>query len=213
VAKILSQDPWLGRGALLSRNAVQVRDAALDDVLALVEIWSDFSRRSPDRLLEEAAVTEATAAVARIAAAPDERLLVAVVDDRVTGAVHLIRAPMSPIYSESAIHVTHLHVRDVDRRHGIGRALVDAAITWAEEKDIGHILAAASTNSRDANRFMARLGLAQIAVVRGSTVSALRAKLPVEPPAAARVGRRHHRGVGQVLAQRRSQRRARARTE
>jgi hypothetical protein len=43
-------------------------------------------------------------------------------------------------------------------------------------------------------------------------VPTLRAKMPVEPPAAARVGARSHRSVGQVLAQRRSQRRAQAKT-
>jgi hypothetical protein len=58
---------------------------------------------------------------------------------------------------------------------------------------------------------MARLGLGQVAVVRGATVPALRAKLPVEPPAAARVGSRNHRSVGAVIAQRRSMRRSRAR--
>jgi hypothetical protein len=53
-------------------------------------------------------------------------------------------------------------------------------------------------------------GLGLVATVRRATVSALRAKLPVEPPAAARVGSssRSHRSVGQVLAQRRSLRRA-----
>jgi hypothetical protein len=59
---------------------------------------------------------------------------------------------------------------------------------------------------------MARLGLSQVAVMRAATVSTLRAKMPVEPPAAARVGTRSHRSVGQVLAQRRSQRRAQAKT-
>jgi hypothetical protein len=59
---------------------------------------------------------------------------------------------------------------------------------------------------------MARLGLGQVAVLRGATVAGLRAKLPVEPPAAARVGARSSRTVGQVIVQRRSLRRAQART-
>jgi hypothetical protein len=87
-------------------------------------------------------------------------------------------------------------------------------VRWAEEKDTVHVIAAASAGSRDANRFMARLGLGQVAVLRGATVAGLRAKLPVEPPAAARVGAgssRSSRTVGQVLVQRRSLRRAQAR--
>jgi hypothetical protein len=57
---------------------------------------------------------------------------------------------------------------------------------------------------------MARLGLTQIAIVRGASIPTLRAKLPVEPPAGAMVSNRNHRSVGQVLAQRRLQRRAQA---
>jgi hypothetical protein len=87
---------------------------------------------------------------------------------------------------------------------------MEAAVAWAEEKETAHVLVAAAVGSRDANRFMARLGLGPIAVVRGATVTSLRAKMPVEPPAAARVGRRSSRTVGQVLAQRRSLRRSQA---
>lgn len=146
--------------------------------------------------------------MARIAADPDQRLLVGVLDDEVVGAAHLLRAPVSPIHTDTAIHVTHLHVLLGHRRHGVGKALLEAAVSWAEEKDTKHLLAAASVHSRDANRFMARLGLTQLAVVRGATVSALRSKLPVEPPAGAMVSSRNQRSVGQVLAQRRLQRRA-----
>jgi GNAT superfamily N-acetyltransferase len=197
----------------LSRNPVQVREATPDDAESLLEIWADFSRRT---YIERFPVTEtgaeAASSIARIAVDPDQRLLVAVLDGRVVGSVLLMRAPMSPIFAEQAIHITHLHVLDKYRRHGAGRALIEAAVCWAEEKDTGHVLAAASVTSRDANRFMARLGLTQMAVVRGATVGALRAKLPVEPPAAARVGSRSHRSVGQVLAQRRSLRRAQAKS-
>jgi hypothetical protein len=48
-------------------------------------------------------------------------------------------------------------------------------------------------------------------VIRGATVAALRAKLPVEPPAAARIGVRDTYSVGHVLAKRRSQRRSQRR--
>ena len=197
----------------MSRNPVHVRDATPEDVDALLEIWTDFSSRPhSERLPVALPAVDAVAAVARTAADPDERLIVGVVDDEVIGAAHLRRAPMSPIHSESAVHVTHLHVLEKFRRRGVGHALVEAAVTWAEEKDSGHVMAAASANSRDANRFMARLGLVQFAIARAATVGDLRAKLPVEPPAAAWVGTRSHRSVAQVLTQRRSLRRAQARS-
>ena len=91
-------------------------------------------------------------------------------------------------------------------------SLMEAAVTWAEEKDSTHVVAAASAGSRDAHRFMARLGLGPTAMVRAATVASMRAKLPLEPPAVARVGTRSPRNVGQVIVQRRSLRRARDRT-
>jgi GNAT superfamily N-acetyltransferase len=193
------------------RTPVHIRDAEAGDADVLVEVWSS---RTPDRALIDSAATaveEATASLARIGADPDQRVLVAVVEEQVVGAVHLVAAPLSPVTTESAVHVLHLQVLDQFRRHGVGRALMEAIVTWSEEKSTSHVIAAATANSRDANRFMARLGLGQLAVVRGASVAALRAKLPLEPPAVARVGARTHRSVGQVLVQRRSQRRSQTR--
>jgi GNAT superfamily N-acetyltransferase len=200
------------KGSPVSRHPVQVRDAVPEDAVALLAIWGDF-RRTTERHSSPPPEVEAANAVARIAADSDERLIVGIIDDAVVGAAHLVRARLSPIHSEAAVHVTHLYVLNRSRRHGVGKALFEAAVSWAEEKDTPHLLAAASVHSRDANRFMARLGLSQIAVVRGASIPALRAKLPVDPPAGARVSSRNHRSVGQVLAQRRLQRRAQAKQD
>ena len=192
----------------MSRCAVPVRDARPEDADALLRVWSPVGAGRATEQDGQAA----RAALARIAADPDQRLLVALVEGSVVGAVHLVRATVSPVHCESAVHVTHLHVLESHRRRGVGRALMEAVVGWAEEKDTVHVIAAAAAGSRDANRFMARLGLGQVAVLRGATVAGLRAKLPVEPPAAARVGARSSRTVGQVIVQRRSLRRAQART-
>lgn len=191
------------------RSPLLIRDASPDDAAALLEVWGSGRSAGPEGV--PPALHEASVSVARIAADPDQRLVVAFLEDQVTGAVHLAREPLTPIHADTAVYVRHLQVIDAFRKHGIGRALIEAAVSWAEEKNTPHVLAAAAVTSRDANRFMARLGFAQIAVLRGATVSALRAKLPVEPPAAARVGTRSHRSVGQVLVQRRSLRRSQAR--
>ena len=187
------------------RSPVHIREAHPGDVDDLVEIWSG---RGAQRAFPAPLRHEAVASVARIAADPDQRLLVADVDEQVAGAVHLARAPLSPVHGDTAVYVLNLQVVDEFRRHGVGRSFLEAAVTWAEEKGTQHVVAAASAGSRDANRFMARLGLGQIAVMRGATVASMRAKLPLEPPAVARLGARSHRSVGQVLVQRRSLRRA-----
>lgn len=187
------------------RCPAHVRDARPDDASALVEVWAALTATAGSP------VAEAAAAAVRIAADPDQRLLVGLVDGRLVGAVHLVRAPLSPIHAEQAVHLSHLHVLEGYRRHGVGKALLEAAVSWAEETHTEHVLAAASVSDREANRFMTRLGLTQVAVLRGATVSALRGKLPLQAPAAALVGHRSTRGVGQVLARRRSLRRAQSR--
>jgi GNAT superfamily N-acetyltransferase len=189
------------------RCPAHVRDARPGDASALIEVWATLTAAGG------ASVTEAADAAARIATDPDQRLLVAVVDERVVAAVHLARAALSPIHTEQAVQLSHLHVLEGYRRHGVGRALLEAAVSWAEDGHIEHVLAAATVSDREANRFMTRLGLTQVAVLRGATVGALRAKLPVHPPVAAVVGHRSVRGVGQVLAQRRSLRRSQRRAQ
>lgn len=186
---------------------MQVRPATSEDVPDLVEVWGS-GRLGYDG---PADLEEAAASVARISADPDQQVLVAYVEDHVAGAVHLSRAPIGPLHSDAAVFVGHLQVLERWRRHGVGRAFVEAAVSWAEEKGTDHVITAAPPNSRDANRFLARLGFAQLAVLRGATLTTLRGKLPVETPAAARLGARTHRSVGQVLVQRRSMRRAQTR--
>jgi GNAT superfamily N-acetyltransferase len=202
---------------LAFRSPVHVREARPEDADALALVWGPQPERSAtsDGVDECARLAqEAGGSIARIAADPDQRLLVAVIDDEVAGAVHLSRGQLSPVRGENAVFVMHLHVINRFRRHGVGRALIEATVTWAEEKETPHVIVAASVSSRDANRFMARLGLGQIAIVRGATTAALRAKLPVDPPVAARVGAAGpHRNVGAVLARRRSMRRMQARPQ
>lgn len=182
------------------------------DATALVAVWEDFSPHAAVDLQSDAAEAdaEAAAALAQIAAEPDQRLLVGLIDDRIVGAMYLRRAPVSPIHAEMAVHTSHLHVVDRWRRYGVGRALVEAAVSWAEEKDTGHVLAVSAVSSRDANRFMARLGLAPIAVVRGAPVQVLRGKFPREA-VVSRSGTRAQQNLNQVLARRRSERRQAAR--
>ena len=193
------------------RSAVTVRDADLGDVEALRFVMAGAAGPIVDET-----PGEADSAVARINADPDQRLLVALLDGQVAGAAHLVRASVSPLQSAQAVHILHLHVLDECRRRGVGTALMEATVAWAEEKDTSHVVAAANVGSRDANRFMARLGLSQLAIVRAAPVAALRAKLPVEAPAVCldnRISNRQStRTVGQVLARRRSLRRAQTKT-
>ena len=60
------------------------------------------------------------------------------------------------------MHTSFLLVLPEFRRHGVGHALLEAAVSWAEEKDIDQVTAITDGN-RDTNRFFARLGLVTFA--------------------------------------------------
>ena len=97
---------------------------------------------------------------------PGERLLVAEYDGTFAGAAFLKAGTYSPVNPEPVLEVHNAAVVAPFRRRGIGKALVESAVTWAEELGIGHVATAASSGSREANRFMARLALGPQAVLR-----------------------------------------------
>lgn len=185
----------------MSRSALEIRDAEPTDAADLLALW-DHSGRSDQA---PRPVEEAASALAQIAAAPDERVLVGLIDSRLVAAIHLRRAPLSPLHTESVVHTSYLVVHPDHRRHGYARALLDQALAWAEEKDVDHITAITTSSSRDTNRFLARLGLATAWTVRVGSTNAMRRRLMPDPLRA----RDSRRQLGRVLAQRRSvQRRA-----
>ncbi len=160
----------------VARNPVLIRDAQPEDAAALVEVWSDATGGKPSRL-SPPGVEEAARAVARIAIDADQRLVVGILDDVVAGVASVRRATLTPIHDETAVLVDHLYVHCDHRRRGVGRALVAAAAAWADEKQSPHLMASVAAASRDANRFLARLGLAQITTVRAAPVTAVVQKL------------------------------------
>lgn len=182
----------------MGRQPVHIRDATPADAETLLNLWSRTTRHpeaSPD------AIRDAESALANLAADPDERLVVATIEDRLVAALHLIRSPISPLVLESVVHTSYLLVEPDQRKHGVGRALLEAAVLWAEEKDVHQITAITDAN-RDTNRFFVRLGMTTLATVRSAPTAVLRKKLSSER--ALPTGNRH---LGEVLAQRRSMRR------
>ena len=170
----------------MARAVVGVRVARPIDAGDLVDVWVEANGEDAEAAAKPdvgddgsraAAYDEAATAIARIEDDPDELLLLAEADGKVVGAVHLRRAPISPIQTAQAVHVSHLHVRPGHRRRGIASALLAAATSWAEDTKSTHLLATTPASSRDAHRFLARLGFCQVAVLRGVAVGPLRGRL------------------------------------
>lgn len=185
----------------MSRQPVSLRRATVDDVPFLVELWADSLRRA-DR---QDQVHDLELIVKEAEESAERRLLVAEYDGEPAGAVLLRVTPLTPLNLEPAVQAVAPQVVPSLRGKGIGGALMESAVLWAEELGIGHISTAAPSASRTGNRYMARLSLGPQAVLRASTTPLVRAKLAALQPASARVtdrvsGRRH---LGQLLAARR----------
>lgn len=193
----------------MSRSSLLVRPAGRDDAAVLARLWSDSLRRAdPSEQVADLELVIKTAA-----ASPEQRIVVVEYDGQVAGAVFLRISTLSPINLETCVQSVHPRVFDQYRRHGAGHALMEAATAFAEENGILHVVTAVPQSSREANRFMARLGLAPVVSYRIAPTTLLRSRLsPARPTAAAMAA-----GVSgtdgnraKVLTARRSMRRARA---
>lgn len=183
----------------MRRQPMLVRDAGPEDAPALVRLWIDAG---PGIEQAGSLVDDAPRALAHIATDPDARILVGECDGLIVAMLHLRRAPLSPLHLDPIVHTSFLMVLPEFRGHGYAQALLEAAVGWAEEKDIHHVSAIAASNVRDVNRFLTRLGLGTVATVRLASTASLRKKLNPPTPGGVR-----SRRIGQVLAVRRSMRR------
>jgi ribosomal protein S18 acetylase RimI-like enzyme len=186
----------------MSRSLVTMRVAERTDAPALAELWADALRRGDQH--EHLADLELIIKTA--SASPEQRLVVAEYDGELAGAVLLRVATLTPLNLDPTVQAVSPHVFPQFRRRGIGSALMESAVAFAEEIGVGHVATAASSGSRDANRFMARLAFARHATLRVAPTHVARAKMTAQHPAASSNGRQ----LTRVLAARRSMRRAQA---
>ncbi|MFT4288974.1 GNAT family N-acetyltransferase [Nocardioides sp.] len=190
----------------MSRSPVTLREAVVGDAGFLAGVWQESLRRA-DRSEQ---IADLEVVIKTAAASPEERLLIAEYAGEPAGAVYLRISPLTPLNPEPTLQALHPHVVPSLRRKGVGRALMDAAVTFAEDHGLSHIATAAPSGSRDANRFLARLAMGPQSVLRVAATHAVRAKLnaqfTAQLPPSRRLGYRPQR----VLAARRSMRRTQA---
>lgn len=189
----------------MSRASVLLRTASPSDSVVLRELWSDVLRPTT----REDQVADVEAILRDAADDADSRVVVAEIDGQVVGVVHLRATTVSTLNLERMVTAFAPHVMPGHHRRGIGSALMEAATSFAEERGIGLVGAAALSSSRDANRFFARLSMGPVAVLRVASTVGLRQRLPGARPART-AGAPSHRHIDKVLAARRGRRRERA---
>lgn len=168
----------------MSRSNVRVRTATLDDLDAVLRLGADLHEPaatwpSPARLRWLGGGDEMRGRYRRLLADEDHRVVLAVDEDSAEplGMAVLGVDPASALLDLPAVSVTHLLVAPAHRGRGAGRALVAAAVGYADERGMDHVIVGVSTTGREANRFFARLGFAPLVVRRIAVVSALRRTL------------------------------------
>ena len=161
---------------------IEVRDARPDDADALVTLWREMAAGTghQSRLLAAPSAESARASIARQQNDPFGRLMVGEIDGRLGGMAYLRQTPISPLHDEVTVTVEYLHVSDHARRHGLGKALIAEAAGWAEHENCPHLAVVAPAVAREANRFLARLGLGQAAVLRFASTHTVRRRLAAE---------------------------------
>lgn len=188
----------------MNRSTVTFRAARADDAAFLAELWAGGLRRAE----HEEHVEDMRLVIDRAGASPEQRLVIAEYDGERAGAVLLKLSTITPINLEPCLQVLSPTVAAPFRRHGIGRALMEAAVSFAEELGVAHVGTAVTSSARESNRFMARLALGPHATLRLAPTAAVRARLAARRPAlsttASGAGGRQ---VTRVLAARRSMRR------
>lgn len=164
----------------MARANVRVRPAQVDDIAALVDVLQTvdplsgtFSGKPFD------ASTDHLNARLRTIVERTGRVLLLAVDESgaVVGLLSARNDEVGAIDLTPVLHITHLMVVPGNRRRGIGRSLLAAAVAVADEAGTDHILATAASGSRECNRYLARLGFAAVVVHRIAPTSVLRRTL------------------------------------
>lgn len=184
----------------MARASVSVRPARRDDAQALLQMWGEL--RELTRSLERAApVPSERGVLERLEIAeqsPDLRILVAELDGEVAGMAVLTHQPFAVLFDVRSVHLHFMHVRPELRRRGVGHALVAAATAYAEEMGADQLMTSTLPQTRDENRFFARLGFAPVVIRRAAPVASVRRRLAADAGAVS--------AVEDLLARRRSMR-------
>jgi GNAT superfamily N-acetyltransferase len=160
---------------------VRVRTACCDDVPALVDLVRSLDTHTgvfSGKPLADPSEEHLAQRLNAILDEPDRVLLVAVDDSgAIAGLLAARRDSIGAIDLTPVLHITHLMVLPEQRRRGIGRQLLAAAVQLADETGVEHLLATAAAGSREGNRYLARLGFAPLVIDRVVPTAGLRKAL------------------------------------
>lgn len=165
----------------MSRANVRVRPATADDVPALAELVQVIDPSTgafSGRPLQDSSTDRLCTRFTDILGQTTRTLLLAADEaGTVVGMLAARNDEIGAIDLTPVLHVTHLMVAPGQRRRGVGRALLAAAVQLADEIGVENVLTTAAAGSREGNRYLARLGFAPLVVHRIAPTNVLRKSL------------------------------------
>ncbi|MFE3601514.1 GNAT family N-acetyltransferase [Streptomyces sp. NPDC059142] len=135
---------------------LEIRPAAPDDIPAIVALLADDTlgaqRESPDDLAPYAAAFE------RLAADPNQHLVVAVRDHRVVGTLQLTIVPGLSRRGATRSLIEAVRVHSDERGSGLGTRFIEWAIDMSRREGCQLVQLTSDATRTDAHRFYERLG-------------------------------------------------------
>ncbi|MFF8937700.1 GNAT family N-acetyltransferase [Streptomyces paradoxus] len=135
---------------------LEIRAAIADDVTAIVAMLADdplgAQRESPDDLAPYLAALE------RLSADPNQRLVVAVRQGRVVGTLQLTITPGLSRRGATRSIIEGVRIHADERGSGLGTQLIEWAIDASREQGCQLVQLTSDSTRTDAHRFYERLG-------------------------------------------------------
>ncbi|MEW1644464.1 GNAT family N-acetyltransferase [Streptomyces sp. NPDC091219] len=135
---------------------LEIRAAVTEDIPAIVAMLADdplgSQRESPDDL------TPYLAALERLAADPNQHLVVAVREGRVVGTLQLTIVPGLSRKGATRSIVEAVRIHADERGSGLGTQLIEWAIDESRRQDCQLVQLTSDVTRTDAHRFYERLG-------------------------------------------------------
>lgn len=135
---------------------LEIRPVAPDDLAAVVAMLADdplgAQRESPDDL------TPYRTALQRLADDPNQRVVVAVRDDRVVGTLQLTVVPGLSRRGATRSIIEAVRVHGDERGSGLGTQLIQWAVDESRRQNCRLVQLTSDATREDAHRFYERLG-------------------------------------------------------
>ena len=185
------------------RPGIEVRPIRPEDMDGLVavcltarrETWTGSQVCSSD-------VTAVTHQLGALTALPGSSVLVARSEDAIVGLLLGRAVGPNPFTEDVSFAVEAVYVEPHHRRHGVGHALMLAAVEVATAAGAEQVFAAPIPGARGMQRFFVRLGFTPAAAYRVTSTTALHRRL--SPEGVTR--RTGPRGLEELIARRRKSR-------